>query len=313
MLTIQHSIVIHQPVERVFEVAANPLLNPKWQQALVRVSITPDGPVQVGSVVTNVRKVRDASGSEREREAAFEITALEQNSVLAFRGLALAEHHPFQSTMRFEPVEGSADAAGASTKLSFTIEMEGPQEIADFLQKDMEISYARLKELLEQKELRHIPDGKGPQYMIVGSDIITFKIVGNDKDTDGSLFLSEIVLLPDGGPGLHRHIYEETFYVLEGELVFMGGGLQPEFIARAGDVIHVPSYAPHGYRAITKTRLLTILTPAGAEDFFAAIGTPVPEQGEVLPTYKLPDPVFWASLLEKHKIELLSPVTLTHS
>lgn len=50
---------------------------------------------------------------------------------------------------------------------------------------------------------------------------------------------------PGSGPGLHRHPYEETFIVQEGEARFTIG---EEIIeARSGQIVVVPAGTPHGF------------------------------------------------------------------
>lgn len=46
---------------------------------------------------------------------------------------------------------------------------------------------------------------------------------------------------------------------------------------RAGETINVPANAPHAFRnaADRPARMLCLCSPAGAEEFFAAIGDPV--------------------------------------
>jgi len=81
---------------------------------------------------------------------------------------------------------------------------------------------------------------------------------------------------PGGGPPPHRHDFEETFTILEGELeaTFRGA----KVVVRAGETINIPANAPHQFRnSSTKAaRMLCICSPAGQEDFFLEVGVPVP-------------------------------------
>jgi quercetin dioxygenase-like cupin family protein len=47
------------------------------------------------------------------------------------------------------------------------------------------------------------------------------------------------------GPALHRHPYEETFIVEDGDVLFTVGERTIE--ARAGDIVVVPARAPHKF------------------------------------------------------------------
>jgi mannose-6-phosphate isomerase-like protein (cupin superfamily) len=50
---------------------------------------------------------------------------------------------------------------------------------------------------------------------------------------------------PGGGPGLHRHDYDELFVVQEGEATMTVG--EREIVARAGDIVVVPAGMPHAF------------------------------------------------------------------
>ena len=50
---------------------------------------------------------------------------------------------------------------------------------------------------------------------------------------------------PGGGPGPHRHDFEETFILLEGEVEMTFRG--EKSIVRAGDTVNVPSNAPTSF------------------------------------------------------------------
>ena len=78
-----------------------------------------------------------------------------------------------------------------------------------------------------------------------------------------------------GGPPPHRHDFEETFTVLEGELEAMFRG--QKHVVRAGETINVPANAPHQFHNSSQgaVRMLCICSPAGQEEFFKEIGVPV--------------------------------------
>ena len=50
---------------------------------------------------------------------------------------------------------------------------------------------------------------------------------------------------PGGGPGLHKHPYEEVFVTLEGVVTFFAGG--EEIHAGPGDIVIVPPNTPHAF------------------------------------------------------------------
>ena len=68
---------------------------------------------------------------------------------------------------------------------------------------------------------------------------------------------------------LHVHAHEdELFYVIEGEHVFRVG--EEEFPAGPGAVVFAPRHVPHAHRRVVprKGRFLTMVSPAGFEQFF---------------------------------------------
>ena len=73
------------------------------------------------------------------------------------------------------------------------------------------------------------------------------------------------------GPPLHRHDFDEAFFVLEGELTFqLGTELR---LAGPGELVFAPRGAEHtlANRAEAPARYLLICTPAGFERYFARI------------------------------------------
>jgi uncharacterized membrane protein len=56
MITVDESVVIKRPVEEVFGFLTDHRNDIRWQDGLLEVRLTPDGPVGVGTRVTEVRK-----------------------------------------------------------------------------------------------------------------------------------------------------------------------------------------------------------------------------------------------------------------
>jgi len=103
----------------------------------------------------------------------------------------------------------------------------------------------------------------------------TYTILLAGKDTAGRFCLMDMHIPPGGGPPPHRHDFEETFSVLEGELEATFRGAKQ--IVRAGETIHIPANAPHMFHNASSqpVRMLCICAPAGQEEFFMAIGVPL--------------------------------------
>jgi quercetin dioxygenase-like cupin family protein len=66
---------------------------------------------------------------------------------------------------------------------------------------------------------------------------------GEDHGASVSLILDESG--PGKGPRLHRHPYDETWVVVEGNLTFQAG--DERFAARVGDIVIVPPNTPHKF------------------------------------------------------------------
>ena len=111
-----------------------------------------------------------------------------------------------------------------------------------------------------------------PHIGLVGD---TYTITVSGDDTAGRFCVIDMHIPPGGGPPPHRHDFEETFILLEGEIEATFRGKKS--IVRAGDTVNIPANAPHQFHNASSkpTRLLCICSPAGQENFFREVGTPV--------------------------------------
>jgi quercetin dioxygenase-like cupin family protein len=138
-----------------------------------------------------------------------------------------------------------------------------------------------------------------PHIGLVGD---TYTLLLTGADTAGQYCLIDMHIPPGGGPPPHRHDFEESFIVLDGELeaTFRGS----KSVVHAGDTINIPANAPHQFHNASSkaVRLLCICSPSGQEDFFLAVGVPV--KTRTSPPPKL-DAAAQAEL--KRKVEALAP------
>lgn len=103
----------------------------------------------------------------------------------------------------------------------------------------------------------------------------TYTILVSGEDTAGRFCLIDMYVPPGGGPPPHRHDFEETFTILEGEVEATFRGKKQ--VVRAGDTINIPANAPHQFHnsSASAARLLCTCSPAGQEKMFLEIGVPV--------------------------------------
>ena len=111
-----------------------------------------------------------------------------------------------------------------------------------------------------------------PHIGVVGD---TYTIVLSGDNTDGRYCLIDMHVPPGGGPPPHRHDFEETFIILNGEIQATFRG--EKRVVKAGETINIPANAPHQFRNSSSkaARMLCICSPAGQEEFFKKVGTPV--------------------------------------
>ena len=95
------------------------------------------------------------------------------------------------------------------------------------------------------------------------------KVLLRSEESDGHIAIVE--LSGGGRPPLHRHDFDETFYLLEGELTFQLG--DDVFTRRAGELAFAPRGVPHTYANLSAipARALLVITPAGFERYFDRI------------------------------------------
>lgn len=120
------------------------------------------------------------------------------------------------------------------------------------------------------------PDDTSIPHLAQAGNIYTVLISG--AQTGGRYCLFDMLVSPGGGPPSHRHDFEEMFTLIEGELEFtFRGEVQT---VRAPASINVPANAPHRFfnRSDNVVRMLCMCAPAGLDELFLEIATPVPNR-----------------------------------
>ena len=126
-----------------------------------------------------------------------------------------------------------------------------------------------------------IPEDGAKKLNILGIPMVV-RLHG--RDTGGVVSTVESHDVPGGEPPPHIHTREdETFQVLEGDYEFTVDS--KTFVAKKGATIFAPRGLAHTYRYLGKTpgRLMCVITPAGFEGFFEAIGALTAEQQGDIP------------------------------
>lgn len=147
-----------------------------------------------------------------------------------------------------------------------------------------------------------LSDVNGSSATHIGLAGNTYTILLTGKDTAGHYCLIDMHVPPGGGPPPHRHDFEESFTVLEGEIEATFRGNQ--MTVRAGQTINIPANAPHRFenKSSLAARLLCLCAPAGQEEFFLTVGVPVATR-----TSLAPKPTEAEQAAMKAKAEALAP------
>ncbi len=145
-----------------------------------------------------------------------------------------------------------------------------------------------------------------PHVGLVGD---TYTITISGKETAGRFCVVDMHVPPGGGPSPHRHDFEETFLLLEGELEATFRGKKST--VRAGDTVNIPANAPHQFHNVSAApvRMLCICSPAGQDEFFQEVGVPVDSRTEAPPKLSEAEQKAFVEkaqrLAPKYKTELL--------
>jgi len=137
----------------------------------------------------------------------------------------------------------------------------------------------------------------------------TYTILLTGRDTAGRYCLIDMHVAPGGGPGPHRHDFEESFTVLEGEIEAMFRG--ERVTVRAGETINIPANAPHRFQNMSNVpaRLLCVCSPAGQEEFFTEVGVRVSSRTELPPPMNAAEQAAFrekaGALAQKYRTEML--------
>lgn len=116
------------------------------------------------------------------------------------------------------------------------------------------------------------PDDARVAHVFVAGD--TYSILVPGSATGGRFCLIDMLVPDGGGPPPHRHDFEETFSLLEGELEFTFRGETQTVKAPA--TVAIPSNAPHQFKNTSgKTvHMLCMCAPAELDAMFLELDVP---------------------------------------
>jgi quercetin dioxygenase-like cupin family protein len=150
----------------------------------------------------------------------------------------------------------------------------------------------------------HVPADGGESVFLVGD---TYTTLLSGTQTGGVFTLLEALVLPEAGPPPHAHHgEEETFFLLEGQMVFTVGG--QTYDADPGATIYVPRNVVHSYRNNGEgpAKMLFMYSPAGMDAMFPEIGRPG-RRGIVGPPLDPADLIAMAGVAEKYNFSFIAP------
>lgn len=118
--------------------------------------------------------------------------------------------------------------------------------------------------------IKTIDQNEGQKLNIAGGE---YRIIISGKETNGAYAIIEMTVPIGAGPVPHSHSdFEETFYVLDGELTFKSENVS--YTAQKGSTISIPKGGIiHNFKNHSDkiAKLLCTVIPAGLDDFFIEV------------------------------------------
>ena len=117
------------------------------------------------------------------------------------------------------------------------------------------------------------------------SDLHTNVLLRGEQSGGHVSLMENVVAARSAGPPLHKHDFDEAFYMLEGELIFQVA--DERFTRRAGEFAFAPRNVAHALanHSDAEARYLLVCTPAGLERLFARMAAE--QAGEEPPEWAL--------------------------
>jgi uncharacterized protein YndB with AHSA1/START domain len=142
MIKVEVSEIIHRPVEEVFAFVTDHRNDVRWQDGLLEVRLTPDGPVGVGTQIHEVRKFMG-----RRIESTGIITEYIPNLKSARK--TLEGPTEVEGYVAFEPIEGGTRVTQHMEMKSSGFMALAEPLVSSGLRRGLEKNFGDLKDLLE--------------------------------------------------------------------------------------------------------------------------------------------------------------------
>jgi quercetin dioxygenase-like cupin family protein len=146
----------------------------------------------------------------------------------------------------------------------------------------------------------------GPTVLQAGG---TYRVVVSGEQTGQAYAVIDMLVPPHSGPVPHAHAaIQETFYVLEGEVVVRSE--TQTYVATKGAVVTIPlGGAVHQFtnESTALAHLLCIVAPAGLEAFFLTVGQPIEAGQPLVATPPTPEQQRIGALAKQYGQEVFPP------
>jgi quercetin dioxygenase-like cupin family protein len=136
-----------------------------------------------------------------------------------------------------------------------------------------------------------LASGEGESHQLLTHTVV-WKITTEDTNSRYAMF--EMTDTVGGSAPAHKHPWEETFYILEGELDIQIGDRYATI--GAGAVAHFPANVVHAFKIVSPVaRVLIVVSPTIAEAFYREAGARI--------TSFPPDPIVVQEICEKYNLQ----------
>lgn len=113
--------------------------------------------------------------------------------------------------------------------------------------------------------------GEGERRWFYGGGLHTWK--ATSEDSNGAFFVLEDELARGKSTPLHTHPQDEIVFVIEGELLCYGDGVEKR--VGPGTTIITPRGVPHAFTVLSeRARIFFVQTPGGGDAFYRKASEP---------------------------------------